>query len=76
MEEQATPPRGRTRRQQKDHERYMRERDVRLARQREYYATHREQCLKSVKESVRRRSMREYMNRLAKSQPRDPTDYE
>ena len=35
-------------RKELDHERYMRQRDERLKRQREYYATHREQCLESV----------------------------
>ena len=36
---------GRTRRQQLDHERYLRERDIRLARQHEYYVEHREEIL-------------------------------
>ena len=36
-------------RKERDHERYMRQRDERLKRQREYYATHREQCRESVR---------------------------
>ena len=34
-----------TRRQQLDHERYLRERDMRLERQRAYYQEHREEIL-------------------------------
>lgn len=32
-------------RKQADHERYLRQRDERLKKQREYYATHREEIL-------------------------------
>ena len=34
-----------TRRQQLDHERYLRERDMRLEKQRAYYKEHREEIL-------------------------------
>lgn len=34
-------PEAKARRQQKDHERYMRQREARLANQREYYQEHR-----------------------------------
>jgi hypothetical protein len=36
---------AKTRRQQKDHERYMRSQSERQAKQREYYQTHREEIL-------------------------------
>lgn len=42
-------------RKERDHERYMRQRDERLKRQREYYATHREQCRESVRKSQQQR---------------------
>ena len=39
---------ARLRRKKLDHERYMRNREERQAYQREYYATHREQCKLAV----------------------------
>lgn len=42
-------------RKERDHERYLRQRDERLKRQREYYATHREQCRESVRKSQQQR---------------------
>ena len=38
-----------TRRQQLDHERYLRERDMRLEKQRAYYQANRERILKHAK---------------------------
>jgi hypothetical protein len=49
-------------RKERDHERYLRQRDERLKRQREYYATHREQCRESVRNSERKRFLRELLN--------------
>ena len=37
------------RREQKDHERYLRQREARLERQREYYQTNRETILRKAK---------------------------
>ena len=39
---------ARMRRKQLDHDRYMRNQEERKKKQREYYATHREQCRLSV----------------------------
>ena len=50
-------------RKERDHERYLRQRDERLKRQREYYATHREQCRESVRNSERKRFLREILNK-------------
>ena len=38
-----------TNRQQRDHERYLRQRDERLAKQRAYYQAHRETILRKAK---------------------------
>ena len=42
-------------RQEKDHERYLRQRETRLAKQRAYYQAHREQCRESVRRAQKRR---------------------
>ena len=47
-------------RKERDHERYMRQREERLKRQREYYKANREQC----RESVRKCQMRATVERL------------
>ena len=47
------------RRKRLDHERYMRHREERKAKQRAYYAAHREQCIQSVRESRRKRIIKE-----------------
>ena len=49
-----------TRRQQLDHERYLRQREERLRKQREYYKANRERC----RESVRKCQMRATVERL------------
>lgn len=41
-------------RQEADHARYMRNREVRKAKQREYYALHRDQCRAAVQRSRER----------------------
>ena len=46
-------------RKERDHERYMQQREQRLQRQREYYATHREQCRAAVKRSREKRIMQD-----------------
>lgn len=43
------------RRKQLDHERYLRQRDERLERQRAYYRENREKCREAVKKSQRKR---------------------
>ena len=43
------------RRKRLDHERYMRHQEERKAKQRAYYAAHREQCIQSVIASRRKR---------------------
>lgn len=48
------------RRKRLDHERYMRVRDERLKKQREYYEKHREQVILKVKECKKNRWRREY----------------
>lgn len=48
------------RRKRLDHERYMRNRDKRLIKQREYYKEHREQVILKVKECKKNRWRREY----------------
>ncbi len=48
-----------TRRKVLDHERYMRSRDERIAKQRAYYREHRDRCILSVKRSKRKRFIRE-----------------
>lgn len=48
-----------TRRKALDHERYMRNRDERIAKQRAYYREHRDRCILSVKRSKRKRFIRE-----------------
>ena len=55
----------RTRRQQKDHERYMAHHDERCARQRAYYAANREKCKESVRRSEQRRAERDLPVHLA-----------
>lgn len=50
-------------RKERDHERYLLQRDERLKRQREYYATHKEKCRESVKKSKRKRFLRELLNK-------------
>jgi hypothetical protein len=50
-----SPSEAKTRKQQRDHERYMRHRSERLERQRMYYREHREQVIESVKACQRRR---------------------
>ena len=44
-----------TRRQQLDHERYLRNREERCAKQRAYYRDHREKVIASVRECEQRR---------------------
>lgn len=46
-------------RKERDHERYMQQREERLQRQRAYYADHREQCRAAVKRSREKRIMKE-----------------
>lgn len=45
-------------RKERDHERYMQQREERLQRQRAYYAAHREQCREAVKRSREKRIMK------------------
>ena len=45
---------ARERRKRLDHERYMRHQEERKAKQRAYYAAHREQCIQSVRASRRK----------------------
>lgn len=47
------------RRRRLDHERYMRNREQRKERQKAYYALHREQCIRSVNNSVRKRIIKD-----------------
>lgn len=49
-------------RKERDHERYMRQRDERLKRQRAYYQANRDRCRESVRNSERRRFLRELLN--------------
>lgn len=42
------------RRKRLDHKRYMRHQEERKAKQRAYYAAHREQCIQSVRDSRRK----------------------
>ena len=46
------------RRKRLDHERYMRHQEDRKAKQRAYYAAHREQCIQSVRDSRRKQITR------------------
>ena len=48
------------RRKRLDHERYMRHREERTRKQREYYAMNRERCKAKVRECKERRWLREY----------------
>lgn len=50
---------SKTRRKALDHERYMRNRDERIAKQRAYYRQHRDRCILSVKRSKRKRFIAE-----------------
>lgn len=50
--------RAKARRKLLDHERYMRNREERKAKQREYYAIHREQCKEAVAISQYKRLVR------------------
>ena len=43
-----------------DHERYMREREARKRKQREYYKVNREDCKAKVRECMKKRRRREY----------------
>ena len=51
---------ARKRRKKKDHERYMANRQERLARQKAYYQSNRESCIASVKKSVWKRFKKHY----------------
>ena len=58
-----TGPDRLTRRKLLDHERYMQHREERKKKQREYYASHREQCIASVLRCVNRYKMEFYERR-------------
>lgn len=62
---------ARQRRKQRDHERYMAHREERLARQRTYYILNRESCIASVKQSKRKRFIRELYGRNSDSETRN-----
>ena len=50
---------ARLRRKQRDHERYMAQREEWLVRQRSYYASNREACIASVKRAQKKRLIKE-----------------
>ncbi len=54
---------ARLRRKKRDHERYMKHREERLAWQRAYYKANRDSCIASVKRSKRKRFIRELYGR-------------
>lgn len=54
------------RRKRRDHERYMRQREMRLKKQKEYYRTHKEQVKRKVRECERNRIAREVRRTVAR----------
>lgn len=55
-----------TRRQELDHDRYMRQREERLAKQKAYYRENRERCIQKVRECQKRREEYLYMTLMRK----------
>ena len=54
------------RRREKDHQRYTAHKEERCAKQRAYYATHREQCIASVRNSERKLFIKNYGRKATK----------
>lgn len=54
------------RRKRLDHERYVRQREMRLEKQKEYYRTHKEQVKRKVRECERNRIVREVIRMAAR----------
>lgn len=61
-------------RQERDRERYLRERERRLIKQREYYSLNRDKCLEAVKRCQQKRMRESYERRTTTTATDGGTD--